>query len=108
MIILKESNGPEVLYHAVTNRSYDYVKKNGITPDEDGFVYLSTYPLKSGLYKNGHVFQVKIPNHSLLYDWREFWQDEEGNDIDFDHEWDPENPYYIYMGFIPAEFIKEV
>lgn len=108
MIKLSEDNTfPLILYHKVTERSYEYVKENGITPDRDGFVYLSMYPVPLGYNEYTHNFQVRIPNPELLYDWRDFWQ-EDGEDIDMYHEWDPENPSYIYMGKIPITYIKEV
>lgn len=103
--LCEDSTTPSALYHAVTDDSYDYVLKHGITPDSDGFIYLSTYPITLGRYT--HNFQVAVPNLSLLYDWKDFWQ-EDGKDIDYNHEYDPQNPYYIYTGTIPVKYIKEV
>lgn len=103
------------LYHAVfTEESYEFVKKNGIKRDRDGWVYLSKYPI----IKRNHnpwsvnntvaVFKVRIPDNNLLYDWRELWCDEDGNEIDMDHQYDKDNPYYMYEGDIPKEYIEEI
>lgn len=99
------SHTPTKLYHSVFNRqTYDYVFKNGITVDDTGWIYLSEKPF-SYAYA---VFEVTIPDKNLLYDWRQFWLDDEGNEIDMDHEYDPNNPYYMYAESIPLNYIKEV
>ena len=82
------------LYHSVFNeKSKNYVLANGIKADSDNMVYLSEKPMKNAVA----VFLVTIPDKSKLHDWREFWQDEDGNDIDYDHEYDSSNPYYVYL-----------
>lgn len=94
------------MFHWVENDGIrDYVLNNGITIDTQGIVYLSVLPLYPVEY-GGHVFEVKIPNSNNLVDWREVWCDEEGNEIDSDHEYNPNNPYYCYFGNIPKEYIK--
>lgn len=98
---ISESN-QKILYHTVfSKRSYEYVLKNGITPDEYGYVYLSEKPLK-GYY----TFKVQVPDESNLYDWEDFWLDDNGNEIDFDHQYDPDNKYYMYLGDIPLGYIR--
>lgn len=101
------------LYHWVSEeRVRNYILKNGITKDEDGFVYLSEKPFnktrKDWSKTKGFLFKVKIPNNDLLYFWEEFWTDENGNEIDSDHQADPKNQYYIYMGDIPLKYVEEV
>lgn len=99
---LTESFSGSFLYHTVfSEKSYNYVLQNGIIADEYGYVYLSEKPLK-GYY----TFKVKIPNINNLYDWEDFWLDDEGNEIDFDHQYDPNNKYYMYLGDIPISYIK--
>ena len=106
MIYLREETvSNKYLYHAVfSEKAYNWVLQNGITPDEYGYVYLSEKPFSGR--KPYHVFRVKVPNISNLYDWEDFWLDSEGNAIDFDHEYDPNNKYYMYYGSIPADFIS--
>lgn len=96
------------LYHSVFSKNAeDYVDKNGITTDNDGYIYLSTYP-----YQTNHAvatYKVTIPNNNYLYDWREFWYDENEEPLDaFEHEYDESNPYYIYMLDIPVEYIEKI
>ena len=94
----------EYLYHSVFNKSsYDYVLENGITADDQGFVYLSEKPIPG--YAS---FRVRIPNESYLHDWEEFWLDDEGNEIDFDHCLDPNNKYYMYEGDIGLQYIEVI
>lgn len=104
------------LYHTVFNqKSYDYVKKNGITADSNGFIYLSEKPIIKhnnnswSINNTVAVFKVRIPNKSKLHDWREIWMDDDGNETDSDHQYDKSNPYYIYMDRnIPLSYIEEV
>ena len=96
--LLKEDTLPKVLYHSVTSEAKrDFVLKNGIKADSDGMIYLSEKPLESNLYK--YSFKVKVPDVSKLHDWREVWSDSD------DKEYDPNNPYYIYEGDIPKQYI---
>lgn len=96
------------LYHSVFSKNTEnYVDNNGITVDDSGYIYLSKYP-----YKQNHVvatYKVMIPNNSYLYDWKEFWYDENGEPLDpFEHEYDENNPYYIYMKDIPVEYLQKL
>lgn len=72
--------------------------------DDQGFVYLAEKPFDHALA----VFEVTVPNERDLYDWETFWLDDDGNEIDFDHELDPNNKYYMYMGNIPLKYIRRV
>lgn len=95
---------PSLLYHSVdSEKTLEFVQAKGIVKDEQGFVYLSKKPLSGSRFK--YVFKVTIPKDKMdnLYDWREFWTDGEG-----DKEYDPKNPYYIYTGNIPKEWIQLV
>jgi hypothetical protein len=93
------------LYHSVFNqRSLDFVLENGIFADDAGFVYLAEKPFDHALA----VFEVTVPDERDLYDWETFWLDDDGNEIDFDHELDPNNKYYMYMGNIPLKYIRRV
>lgn len=95
----------KTLYHSVFNdKAKDYVLKNGIKCDQYHWVYLSEKPIINKLVKA--VFLVTIPKNDLLYDWREIWCDEDGNEIDMDHEYDPNNPYYMYNADIPKQYVK--
>tara|TARA_B100000900_G_scaffold397080_1_gene397026 strand:+ start:826 stop:1905 length:1080 start_codon:yes stop_codon:yes gene_type:complete len=97
--ILKEQQLPKVLYHSVTDeRTRDFVLKNGIKMDNQGFVYLSKKPITRLPFK--YTFKVKIPNMDALYDWRDVWDD------GLDKEYDKTNPYYIYNNDIPKQYIK--
>lgn len=95
-------------------KSYEYVKRNGIKRDSQGWIYLSTKPIiknnKNPWSVNNTVavFKVRIPDKSKLYDWREIWMDDDGNETDSDHQYDKNNPYYMYSGDIPKQYIEEV
>ena len=98
---------PSELYHSIVSGSvYNWVIENGITPDSQGMVYLSLNPIVNST--TVACFKVTIPDMSNLYNWEYFWLDEYGNEIDFDHEQDPNNPYYIYLGKIPLTNIEEL
>lgn len=100
--LLKENTLPTILYHSVTSeQNRDFVLSNGIKADKDSMVYLSEKPITTGLYK--YAFKVRVPNASKLWDWREIWGD--GND---DKEYDPNNPFYVYEGDIPKQFVSLV
>jgi hypothetical protein len=105
--IINESSQGLTLYHSVPYENvYNFVKQNGIVADSSGWVYLTEKPY----YRNKNwayaTFKVFIPNNdNRLHDWDDFWLDEDGNEIDFDHEKDPNNHYYMYEGNIPLEYI---
>jgi len=100
---IKES-AHNILYHSVFDKnSYNYVLRNGIKADDQGWVYLSEKPYKDAY----RTFQVVVPNETLLYDWEDFWLDDDGNEIDFDHVYDPDNKYYMYYGDISRDYITE-
>lgn len=93
------------LYHSCDSKEeYLDVLENGIEPDDMGYIYLSEKPFRNSKY----TLIIRIPNNSKLHDWREFWCDEDGNEIDFNHEYDPSNPYYIYTSFIDPVYIREM
>ena len=97
--ILNESKIPKMLYHSVVSEKIrDFVLKNGIKADSSNFVYLSTKPINKPPYK--YTFQVKVPNSDLLFDWRDMW--DEGPE----HQYDKNNPYYVYNGDISTQYIK--
>ena len=109
----KDTSKIKYLYHAVFNeKSFEYVMEYGIKADSNGVVYLSEKPIiKKAQPKWGYkgtiaVFKVTIPDNRNLYDWREFWCDDNGEEIDFDHQYDPTNPYYCYTGSIPKQYVK--
>lgn len=103
----KDTKNIKTLYHTVFDKdTYDFVQGNGIVADDNNYVYLSKYPYKSeSAYA---TFKVNIPDSNKLFDWREFWYDENGNEFDYDHEWDPDNPYFIYVGNIPKSYITVI
>ena len=89
----------KTLYHSVrSEKERDFVLQNGIKADFDKMVYLSKYPLNKNQFK--FSFIVKIPNNKKLYDWREIWEE------DLDKEYDAKNPYFVYEGDIPKQYIK--
>lgn len=95
------------LYHSVFSKNAeDYVDNKGITLDDSGYIYLSKYPYKQN--RAVATYKVRIPNNSYLYDWREFWYDENGQPLDFDHEYDETNPYFIYTDNISAEYLQKL
>lgn len=101
------------LYHwVIDSKQALYCQHNGITRDSDGFVYLSEKPFNETSpawdKDDGFTFRVRIPNNDLLSYWEDFWTDEDGNEIDFDHQAIPGNQYYIYEDDIPKEFIELV
>ena len=111
----KDTSKIKYLYHTVfSNRTFEYVMKYGIRADSKGLVYLAEKPIiKKALnpkFTDGistrAVFKVTIPDNRNLYDWREFWCDDNGEEIDFDHQYDPTNPYYCYTGSIPKQYVK--
>jgi hypothetical protein len=92
---------PKVLYHSVrSGAAMDFIRNNGIKADKDGFVYLSTRPIKTPVYK--YCVEVRVPHENKLHDWKEAWG--EG----YDKQYDPSNPYYVYEGNIPKEYLKEL
>lgn len=93
------------LYHWIEDRSLEYVEQNGITADSDGDVYLSVAPLRG---EGGHLYEVTIPDNNRLYDWREMWYDNNGQEFDSEHQYNENNPYFIYMGNIPKKYLKLV
>lgn len=100
------SDTTSYLYHSVDDKGYEFAMRYGLVADSDGFIYLSKYPIKNPNYT--HTFRVRIPNMNNLRNWEDFWTDDDGELIDFDHEPDPNNPYYIYVGDIDAKHIQEV
>lgn len=105
LMIRESGTNRSTLYHSVFNkRSLDFVLENGIIADDQGFVYLAEKP-----FDNAYAtFIVTVPNEDNLYDWEDFWLDADGNEIDFDHEYNPNNKYYIYIGDIPLEYAEQV
>jgi hypothetical protein len=96
--LLNEVNIPKELFHSVKDeRTRDFIIQNGIKADENYMVYLSEKPIGAP-YK--YTFKVSIPNHTKLHDWREVWDDS------IDKEYDTENPYYVYEGDIPKQYVK--
>ena len=96
--ILKEATLPRVLYHNVTSEAVrDFVLQNGIKADKDGMVYLSKKPITKLPFK--YSFEVRVPDMSKLWDWRDIWSDSD------DKEYDPKNPYYVYEGSIDKQYI---
>jgi len=99
-----DTDNIKTLYHWVRDdRVRDYVLENGITADDDYSVYLSAKPLYTD---RGHLFEVTIPDNYRLRDWRYSWWNDDKVEFDFDHQYNPENPYFIYEGDIPKEYVK--
>ena len=99
--LLKEEVLPSVLYHSVTSEvARDFVLNNGIKADRVNMVYLSEKPITTAPYK--YSFKVKVPDQNKLWDWRDIWSDGD------DKAYDPNNPYYIYEGDIPKQFVTPV
>ena len=98
--LLKEDTLPKVLYHNVTSEHVrDSIIANGIRPNDEHMIYLSTKPITRAPYK--YTFEVRIPDSNYLYDWRDIWSDST------DKEYDEKNPYYIYHEkSIPKEYVK--
>ena len=94
------------LYHSTTSeRSRDAILREGLKMDNLGMVYLSEQPIDSPNFP--YTFLVRIPDQEYLADWREIWYDD-GEPVDGDHEYDANNPYYIYLADIPPKYIEEV
>lgn len=112
-MVLRDPLSIKTLYHWVRTREQrDYVLRNGITVDSDGFIYLSEKPLNTThpcwTPSDGYVFEVTIPDNSYLYNWEDFWLDDNGEEVDFDHQRDDNNPYYIYTTNIPVKYVELV
>ena len=98
-ILQEGSTIPSTLYHAVTSETIrDFVLKNGIKANEQNFVFLSQKPITRAPFK--YTFKVKVPHMDRLHDWRDMY--DEGPE----HQYDESNPYYIYEGDIPKQYIK--
>ena len=95
-----DTDNIKTLYHWVKDEvKKDFVLKNGIISDEYGFIYLSEKPFRTD---KGYIFLVTIPDNDHLFDWREFWEDNS-----LGKEYDPTNPYYLYVDQrIPVEYIQ--
>ena len=90
------------LYHAVRSEDQlNFVLKNGLKPDNHGFIYLSKYPLDNPRFK--YVFEVNLPKDDRIFTFEEIWG--EGDD---EHEDDPKNPYFISDEAIPVKFLKRI
>lgn len=97
-----EENIPSILYHSTEEKYVNAILKEGLKTGRDGFIYLSEKPIKTRILT--HTFQVTVPNKRELMDWREAW----GEDMyDFgDKEYDPDNPYWLYLQKIPSKYLK--
>ena len=97
-------NDIKKLYHWVcSDAAMAFVLENGIVADDQYSVYLSAKPLFTD---KGHLFEVTIPDNSRLYDWRFSWWNDNGEEFDSDHHYEADNPYFIYEGNIPKEYVK--
>jgi|TARA_R100001509_G_scaffold100335_1_gene58651 hypothetical protein len=97
--ILLEQEMPTELYHSVTDDYVrDFVMQNGIKANDQNFVYLSEKPITKPPFK--YTFKVKIPNMDELFDWRDM------HDEGPEHQYDKNNPYYIYNNDIPKQYVK--
>jgi hypothetical protein len=92
------------LYHSTTEKSAASIEKEGLKTDYQGLIYLSEKPIQNFPV----VFKVEIPNKNSLVDWRDVWYDDDGEEIDMDHQYDLDNPYYVYMDPIPAQYLTRV
>jgi hypothetical protein len=92
------------LYHSTDNEYVDSILSTGLRPDEFSLVYLSTYPMEG----YDVTFKVEIPDKSSLYDWRDVWMNGDEYVDPEGHTYDPENPYYVYSGRIPPEYLTIV
>lgn len=91
------------LYHGTyTIGAKRSILENGLFSDHVGMIYLSEKPIRGCKY----YFRVQIPDQAYLTDWRDFWYDDNDEEIDMDHQYDPDNPYYVYLGNIPAKYIE--
>ncbi len=90
------------LYHSTNKAGRDSILKNGLETNYEGFIYLAEKPIRKRNME--YVFKVKIPSQSDLMDWREAFDDGD----DSEREYDPKNPYYLYLSPIPKKFIREV
>lgn len=99
----KEDKVPLILYHSTEEKYVDKILKEGLKLGRDGFIYLSEKPIKTRIFT--HTFKVTIPNKNDLMDWREAWgyDDEYGQG---DHEYDKDNPYWLYLKAIPSKYLK--
>ena len=91
------------LYHSADRRDVESIQKEGLRTDDLGMVYLAEKPIEGF----DVAFLVTIPNQSQLADWREIWYNDD-EEIDMDHQYDDDNPYYIYLGPIAPEYLKLV
>ena len=96
--IISEEQMPKVLFHSVRDeKTKEYILRNGIKADDMDMVYLSKKPM-GGIYK--FTFEVEVPDETKLHDWRDVWED------GYDKEYDVNNPYFIYEGDIPKQYVK--
>jgi len=93
---------PKVLYHATSNKFLPIIMKQGLKRSWDGFVYLMEKPEAF----DDVVLEVNIPNKNQLIDWREAWYDDNDEETDMDHQYDPKNPYWIYPHDIPTKYLR--
>ena len=98
----KKRRVPKVLYHSTPSRFLPEIMKHGLKRSWDGMVYLMEKPEAWG----DVVIEVKIPNKNHLMDWREAWYDENDEEIDGDHSYDPSNPYWVYLYPIPTKYLR--
>lgn len=100
---LREGVKPTILYHSTEEKYVERILDEGLKLGQDGFIYLSEKPIKTRLLT--HTFQVTIPDKRNLMDWREAW----GYDNEYgygEHEYDKDNPYWLYLQKIPSKYLK--
>ena len=93
------------LYHTTEDKYVEGILKKGLKIDDFGLVYLAEKPLAGDKYP---TFKVRIPDHNQLMDWREAWYDDDGEELDIDHQYEENNPYYLYLTSIPPEYLELV
>ncbi len=94
----------EFLYHSTDLEYVESIEQNGLKTDDNGLVYLSEKPMQ---YYDV-CYRVTIPKQHNLVDWREMWYDQDGKEIDMDHQYDETNPYYVYMDTIPPQYLDRL
>ena len=98
---IKENRIPNILYHSTNKRNLPSILKDGLKVDHVGFIYLMEKPINFSEV----LLEVSIPNKNELMDWKEAWL-ENGEEIDSEHQYDKDNPYWIYLENISPKYIN--
>ena len=96
----------KTLYYKVRTGSHlEFIFKKRLKHYKSGYITLYEKPIPDE--DTIAIIEVTIPDNRKLYDAREIWWDEDGNEIDSSvNHYDESNPPYLYSGHINKMYLK--